>query len=137
MAHNGDAALWSSRSFDGLARFSSLCIHVQESGYPVFSIDVRYQPGAAHQKGAASSTTAPSRTPEVAENGRASTFLTRHSIRAGFDHAIENRTPSQGGTQGATDMTTSFKHENIIKLAASWARSPNCASPPMATRSPR
>jgi single-strand DNA-binding protein len=44
-------------------------------------------------------------------------FLTHRSFRAGLDHAIENRTPSPNGTQGATRVTTPFKHENIIKLA--------------------
>jgi len=37
-----------------------------ESGCPVFSIDVRYQPGAAHQKEAVRAITAPFRTPEIA-----------------------------------------------------------------------
>jgi hypothetical protein len=33
---------------------------------PVLSISVRYQPGAAHQKEAASTISAPFRTPEIA-----------------------------------------------------------------------
>jgi single-strand DNA-binding protein len=48
---------------------------------------------------------------------RLKAFLTRHLFRAGLDHAIENRTPSPNGTQGETRVTTSFKHENVIKIA--------------------
>jgi hypothetical protein len=36
------------------------------TGCPVFSIGARYQPGAAHQKEAVSTITAPFRTPEIA-----------------------------------------------------------------------
>jgi hypothetical protein len=68
---------------------------------PVFSIDVRYQPGAAHQKEAVSPTTAPFRTPEVAA-----------LAAARFDPplspcwslpAIENTTPPPGSTEGGCD----------------------------------
>jgi hypothetical protein len=36
------------------------------TGCPVFRLTGGYQPGAAHQKGAASTITAPFRTPEIA-----------------------------------------------------------------------
>jgi hypothetical protein len=38
-----------------------------ESSCPVFSIGARYQPGAARQKEAVSTITAPFRTPEIAD----------------------------------------------------------------------
>jgi hypothetical protein len=41
---------------------------------PVFSIDVRYQPGAAHQKEAVATITALFRTPEIAEEAALKRF---------------------------------------------------------------
>jgi hypothetical protein len=41
---------------------------------PVFSIDVRYQPGAAHQKEAVSTITAPKGFPRDRQSGRVPRF---------------------------------------------------------------
>jgi len=66
-------------------------------GCPVVSIDARYQPGAAHQKGAVSTITAPFRTPEIA-NPSACRVFDPPLNPCWFLHTIENSTPSPGGT---------------------------------------
>ena len=63
-----------------------------------FSIGARYQPGAAHQKGAVSTITAPCWNPRGRRPVRVKAFLTRRSVPCWFLHTIENRTPSPGGT---------------------------------------
>lgn len=67
------------------------------AGCPVFSIAVRYQPGAAHQKGAISTITAPCRTPAIASPAAFRVFDPPLTPRWFLD-AIENRTPSPNGT---------------------------------------
>jgi hypothetical protein len=52
------------RSVFPLFSFSCLCQDLARAA--CISIGARYQPGAAHQKGAVRATTAPCRTPEVA-----------------------------------------------------------------------
>jgi single-strand DNA-binding protein len=84
---------------------------------PVFSIDVRYQPGAAHQKEAVSTITAPRGTPEIAFLAACRVFDPPlvpcwSSLRHRKQNAVTRR-----HTQGETAMTTPFKHENIIKIA--------------------
>jgi hypothetical protein len=64
---------------------------------PVFSIAVHYQPGAAHQKEAVSTITAPCRTPEIASLPLENVF-DPPLIPCWSLHAIENRTPSPNGT---------------------------------------
>src|SRR5215213_268059 len=65
----------------------------------------------------------PAGTPEVAAMA-ASAFLTRRSVPCWFLHTIENRTPSPGGTQEETVMTTAFTHENVVKLAGILGTAP-------------
>jgi single-strand DNA-binding protein len=84
---------------------------------PCFSIDARYQRGAAHQKGAISTIRAPSRTPEIAFLAACRVFdpplvLCWSSLRHRKQNAVTRR-----HTQGETAMTSPFKHENVIKIA--------------------
>jgi hypothetical protein len=65
-AHDQPAAVCRSRLCGGLIVFPRVYANTWHR-LPVFSIDVRYQPGAAHQKEAVSAITAPFRTPEIAD----------------------------------------------------------------------